>query len=207
MLEELKNKREELSKKLNSDLSQIKILEADEKIINYKELLIEAKKNKEQLEELDFELDKEKMSSCSHIFITSKIDKIWDGHRTDKYEYHSCIKCGLDTRYRSSDYMTSWTPLTMAMEEIFKKTRNNGIWLKDTSCHIDLAMAIYNGIKKAYPDISDEKAAVYFKASLNSIRTKEVTENVEKSRIKRLELQPSFKCWKVSSIISDYNGL
>lgn len=144
----------------------------------------------------------EQMLSCEHIFIVSKIDKCNDGHRTDTYEYVTCLKCGLDSKFSSYDYLLDASFFQEKMGRIYDETKHKGITLSDCKCDSFLARGIYLKLKEVYPDASDELICHYFKCALHNIQTKETTENVQKSRTKRLYLTRGFKKWKSSSIIS-----
>lgn len=197
MLTELKEKREQLIKLLKIEESRINELEKDDKVIEYKELTKAMTENYRDLKALNFQIVLDTMRYCSHIFVTNEIERIWDGHRTDIYEYHGCIKCGL------SDHKQWGIQLQQRMESIYEETAKNGIYLEET-CNLKLATSIYNGILRAHPNITDELAIKYFKIALHNIRTNNVTPYSRQKRIKRLGLQPSFKNWNAQSVINNY---
>lgn len=90
-------------------------------------------------------------------------------------EYHTCIKCGLDTHAIDMIhyYEDAASPLDYVMYSVLEQTHFLLEKTKtDIVCSLDLAKGIYQGIKHAHPDLSDEKAALYLKQALYNIRGK-----------------------------------
>ena len=69
-------------------------------------------------------------------------------------------------------------------------------------CSPELAKGIYEGIKRKNPNITDEQAILYLKQALHKIRTRRVSEEVQKKRIKRLGLSPKFMKWQKNDVIN-----
>lgn len=94
-------------------------------------------------------------------------------------DFNICMKCGLVKSFvLPPDYC-------------------DGIYT-NILCDIELARAIYSKIKEAHPDIDDETATKYFKVALFDIRNIVVNKDREKSRAKRLSLNPKFNRWNIN---------
>lgn len=199
MPEDLEKKREGLLEDLAAFQAVIELFEDTDEIRQYQELLKTIASVEAELKDLDFEIAKEGMRECSHIFVTSQIDGVWDGHRKDTCSYFGCIKCGLDSKYLSDEYMRFATELQQQMRYIYEETLGNGVSIKE-ECSLELGMAIYKGILVAHPNISDELAIQYFRAALHNIRTNKKTKGIEESRVKRLGLHPHFRDWNPEAV-------
>ena len=102
-------------------------------------------------------------SFCNHIWVNTLHD--YDSFEGRSYNYHGCIKCGLDQRV---------------------------FYLSEQYRDLDLAKAIYSKIKEAHPDIDDETARKYFEIVLYNIRENKVS---DERKAKRLSLSPEFNKW------------
>ncbi len=136
----------------------------------------------------------EQYSSCHHIWVYSSIEH--DGHEGRKYEYSSCIKCGLrEEATERKNYSLEY----QMMNAFFSHHRNfhnyNGAIHTELLCELDLGRAIYSKIKEAHPNIDDKTAADYVAKSLYHIRNIKINEAREASRAKRLSLTPGFHEW------------
>jgi hypothetical protein len=130
------------------------------------------------------------MKNCQHVFVTTSLEKYNDGHRTDTYRYEYCIKCGLDSKYASLYSPLDNNELMKSMYYIYNETCNKGTRINDCTCSPELARGISNGIFNLFPDISDSMLVIYFKNALNHIKNEAPTDNLTKSRIKRMHLIP-----------------
>lgn len=200
--EELKALQEQLKEKLveiNKDLEELLKNDNVKKYIEINDLMNEIY---QEIPKLDLKISKAEMSECNHIWIISNICKEWDGHRNNNYEYHTCIKCGLSTMARDKAYDKYFaTPLDKIMVTILdeyglKGTKTNII------CSYELANSIYNKIKTAHPDITDEQVVNYLECSLYNIRSNKVTEKAVENRVKRLELSKNFNKWHKKDVIN-----
>lgn len=204
-LRELKELREQTAINLNNVRTQLKQLAEDEKVKIYIEQSVIAGELEIKLPKLELEIRKEEMTNCDHIWITSAIDRVWDGHRTDRYEYHACVKCGLNTKARERVYTDTYpTDLDYVMNSILSQLLSQpGKGIRtNIICDDKLARGIYNGILHDYPEIIDEQAVKYMEYAIYCIRTNEVTEGVKSSRVKRLGLKSKFTSWNEMDVVS-----
>ncbi len=136
-------------------------------------------------------------SSCNHIWVNTLHD--YDSCEGRSYDYHGCIKCGLDRRvfylmqsYHNPDLLTFDQRI---MYDFFREKSYRAGTDTGLLCDLDLAKAIYAKIKETHPDIDDETAIRYFNVALHSIRDTKVNEERKVSRAKRLSLSPKFNKW------------
>lgn len=199
-LEECKKAQEELKQQLLSLSADLQVLLKEEVVQDYVTKMEQFTKLKQKYQQNELEIVQEEMRTCSHIWVTSEVYREWDGHRTDKCAYHTCIKCGLEEKARYCD-----TRFATSLEFIMRSILREHYYLPgkktDILCEANLAKGVYAKIKEAHPDISDEQAIVYLKHALSSIRTHEKTEVVRHKRIKRLGLNPNFHQWYSKDII------
>lgn len=152
--------------------------------------------NKEEL----IEKATKNMRQCNHIWFTSEIVCDFDGHRTGKTTFYTCVKCGLDTHCKEKVALNIASDLNKKMALIIDEMGLNGI-KTDIVCSKNLITGIYEGLLRAHPGITDDEIVKYLKCALNNIRGKEVTDNVKNKRILRLGLYPNFKKWDKKDVI------
>ena len=111
------------------------------------------------------------MENCRHIFVTSELS----GY-TSFEDIHCCIKCGLEQQL----------PIRVAEQIENLLEFKDSIWLDDIYCSKNLALAIYQGIIKSKPDISDELIVEYFRIALYMMKKNKVSDNVYAKRLRRL---------------------
>lgn len=141
------------------------------------------------------QLKTKEYSSCNHVWVTTLQD--YDRHEGRSYNYHGCIKCGLNKKvfYLMEKYYDRPDELEFDERIMYDFMRNsfsdNGIYT-NLFCDLDLAKAIYTKIKEIHPDIDDETAIKYLKVALHFIRDIKVSDERKISRAKRLSLHPNY---------------
>lgn len=155
-------------------------LEKLEKVLSSDLVLPQAKK--EISEFIDFyyrELcykERVRKQASAAVFTTNKKDKCTH-HIYINLDQNggTCLKCGY---VRGNDY--PW----------------NGQCL-NISCDLELANRIYFKIKEKYPDLEDMWIVDYLIVALYMINKNKVTDNVRRSRVRRLGLHDSFDNWEI----------
>lgn len=193
-LQELKQEQQEIKKEVSLAQVEIEKLEEYDLVRKYIELSTRLKELKNKLPQLELDIFRNEKFACEHIWITSTIEKEFDGHRTDRFEYISCIRCGLNEYDNKLYYHGFRDDKCTITHEIFQKPRK-GI-KTNIVCDHDLAKGIYEGIIRNYPNISDEEIVKYFMAALHKIRTRKASPTVVEKRIERLSLKPNFENWR-----------
>lgn len=196
----LREQYDEMVKKRTEIIEQIRILDEDETVKKYLQLCNQNNELENQQKKLYREIKFEEYSSCNHIWVTALHD--YDSSEGRSYNYHGCIKCGLDRRvfhlmnhnFRNYPFLSLGQQI---MYDFFKSDYSCGNKEIDTQilCDLDLAKAIYSKIKKAHPDIDDETAIKCFEVALADIRNIKVSDERKVSRAKRLMLKPGFNSW------------
>lgn len=191
----VKEQFEEAKRQLRAVLEELERIKTDPAVIRYNELDDEHASLSYTLRELFPAVKYEEYDSCDHILVYSIRDfHRWKGGK--KQVYCACIRCGLDQSVTNSN-MGHLTDEQDAMKSYFNE---RGIYLNGTflgiECDIDLARKIFSRIIETHPNIDDETAIKYFVKALNDIRDKEVSDERQESRAKRLSLNPDFRRWK-----------
>lgn len=180
-MEEIKKQYEEIVSERNKLTQEIEELKNNDIIKKYFNL---CEKNN-QLEKKEKDLYKQikigEYSSCDHIWV--KAFPYYDSKDGRSYDYHGCIKCGLDQRvfhikeqYSALGWLDGFTPEQEAMYEYMgANSHNNGIYVF-TPCDLELAKVIYLKIKEAHPDIDDETAKKYFEITLDNMKNVKVSD-------------------------------
>ena len=99
----------------------------------------------------------------------------------------------IEIKHLTKSFQTPRGKITVLKD--FSLTALNGTFL-GIECDIDLARKIFSRIIETHPNIDDETAIKYFVKALNDIRDKEVSDERQESRAKRLSLNPDFRRWK-----------
>jgi len=174
-------------------------LKTDSKVQQYIATSTSNSENLARLHALKKDIGLAQMKDCYHVFVTREIIRSYDGHRTDTYNRLGCIKCGLKDIHTSELDFTS-SSIEEEMPSIYQETARSGVRI-DVACSLALAMAIYSGILKKHPTITDQEMVRYFKLALQDIRKTPVTRQHQDKRIRRLGLHPGFSAWNEKDII------
>ena len=196
-MEDLKEQYDHIVSKRQTIIDQINVLAENKTIKEYFALREQNDKLASQQKDLYKQIKVGEYSSCNHIWVNTLHDcDNWEGR---SYNYHGCVKCGLDKRvFHLMERFHSPVWLTLDQRIMYDYMKNHsyksGI---DTNllCDLDLAKAIYAKIKEVHPDIDDETAVKYLKVALHNIRDIKVSDERKESRAKRLSLKPEFNKW------------
>lgn len=119
------------------------------------------------------ELKKKEFDNCRHIFVVTHQE--YDYYEGRRYIKRGCIKCGLNQVVLDAQY-------TLSMEEEIAREYlcNNEITglISGSYCDLNLGHSLYQKIKEAHPDFSDEEVLSVFEIMLAKARE----ENKGKSR-------------------------
>ena len=165
---------------------QIHELKNNDVVKRYFDLCNQNEQLAKQQKDLYKQAKVEEYSSCNHIWVNTFHER--DSYERRSYNYHGCIKCGLDEKVfylRDQIYnIDIFTPEQRIMYDFMQEhSYHNGIVTK-IFCNLDLAKAIYSKIKETYPDIDDETAKEYFEIELDKER--------KTNKAKKLSLNPNF---------------
>lgn len=143
-----------------------KELEKDPKVQEYIRTYKKYKQADKQYKQAYTLMKNHEYSECNHILIYSKEE---NGKREGRtYSHSGCIKCGLDD---STLYIEKPTFEESVMADYIRSQKSwiiNGKQLNIT-CNLPIACGIYESIKEANPNITDEEAIKLFKLSLIDI--------------------------------------
>lgn len=196
-MEDLKEQYNHIVSERQTIIDQINVLAENETVKEYFSLRQQNDELARKQNDLYKQIKIGEYSSCNHIWVNTLHDyDSWEGR---SYNYHGCVKCGLDERIfhlMESYHSPDWLTLDQRIMYDYMKNHSykSGI---DTNllCDIDLAKAIYAKIKEVHPDIDDETAVKYLKVALHNIRDTKVSDERKESRAKRLSLKPEFNKW------------
>ena len=196
-MENLKDKYNQVVSERNDIIDKINVLAKNKTVKEYFSLRQQNDELAREQKNLYKQIKVGEYSSCNHIWVNTLHDvDCWEGR---SYNYHGCVKCGLDERvvhltesYHSPDWLT--LEQRIMYDFIGNHSYGSGI---DTNllCDLDLARAIYSKIKEVHPDIDDETAVKYLEVALHNIRDTKVSDERKESRAKRLSLKPGFNKW------------
>lgn len=191
-MSDLSEKYESLKKTQENLTLQIKQLERESSVMDYKRLNKELDNVMEDIYETYKEIKLNEYNTCNHLGIMT--DKRRDKQIGRNYYSVGCIKCGMNENALSKPRNLRTVDENI-MAESFCEESFDYTLLSDYVVDINLAHAIYNKIKENHPNINDTLATKYFEIALDNIREIKVNETRKKSRIKRLGLKPNFKNW------------
>lgn len=198
-MENKKDSYNEVGIKLQETDKELQALEQNSLVKKYIELNNTKKELLSQQKQLYKDLRLEQFSSCKHILVATFYEN--DSFEGRTYNYYGCIKCGLDQkifslleRYDRLDDLPFEQKIMY--EYLYENPELNGLY-NGVSCNLSLARAIYLRLKSIYPDIDDETARKYFEIALDNIRNIKVSKERQKSRAKRLSLNPNFNKWDI----------
>lgn len=199
-MEEIKKQYEEIVSERNGLTQEIEELKNNDVIKKYFDLCNKDNQLEEKRKDLYKQIKVGEYSSCNHIWV--KVLHDYDSAEGRSYDYHGCIKCGLDQRvfhikeqYSAFDWFNCFT-LEQEVMYVYMKDNSyhNGVYT-GVLCDLELAKAIYLKIKEAHPSIDDETAKKYFEIALDNMRNIKVSDERKASRVKRLSLSPEFNKW------------
>ena len=196
-MEDLKEQYNHIVSERQTIIDQINVLAENETVKEYFALREQNEKLASQQKDLYKQIKVEEYSSCNHIWVNTLHDyDSWEGR---SYNYHGCVKCGLDKRVfhlMERFHSLDWLTLDQRIMYDFVKNHHSSSGINSNLlCDLDLAKAIYAKIKEVHPDIDDETAVKYLKVALHNIRDIKVSDERKESRAKRLSLKPGFNKW------------
>lgn len=188
-MKSLQEKYEKVLQEITDADAQINALQDDEKVKQYIAMCGQRDRLMHQKEDLYKKVLIDRYSSCNHIWIIASHD--YDPIEGRSYDYHGCMKCGLDrTVFQLIENGCSLQLLTPEQRIMydFMHGRCLGGEIVNTLCDLELAKTIYAKIKEARPDIDDETAIKYFEVALADIKN----DKRKESKAKRLTDKPRF---------------
>lgn len=196
-MENLKEKYNQIVSERKDIINQINVLAENEIVKEYFALHQQNDKLASEQNDLYEQIKVGEYSSCYHIWVNTLHDRDrWEGR---SYNYHGCVKCGLDKRVfdlMERFHDPSWLTLEQRVMYDFMRNHHSDYGIdSNLLCDLDLAKAIYAKIKEVYPDIDDECAVKYLKVALHNIRDTKVSDERKVNRAKRLSLKPEFNKW------------
>lgn len=196
-MENLKDKYNQVVSERKDIIDKINVLAENETVKEYFSLRQQNDELAREQNNLYKQIKVGEYSSCNHIWVNTLHDyDSWEGR---SYNYHGCVKCGLDKRVfhlMESYHSPDWLTLDQRIMYDFMRNHSYGSGI-DTNllCDLDLARAVYAKIKEVHPDIDDETAVKYLKVALHNIRDTKVSDERKESRAKRLSLKSGFNKW------------
>ena len=185
-MEEIKKRYDELVKERSKVIDRLNVLEKHKIIKEYNELRALNTTLIKKLKECLPLLEVDNYNECDHLLVNT--------YNVDDYHYYGCIKCGLH-----DDVLATFDTNNIVMFSYLADEKNITSFRSakkiNESCDLDLAHAIYKKIVNAHPNIDDDTLIEYFENSLNHIRNKNVDDEKNKNRAKRLHLKNSFYKW------------
>ena len=99
--------------------------------------------------ELEKKVRIEKYKKCKHVLVETYYD--YDSYEGRSYHYYGCIKCGLDESVWIDNF--AYNDTRYEMRNILKgKIKGTKLGV---ACNLNLAMPIYNKLKKENPDMPE----------------------------------------------------
>lgn len=170
----------------DNTLQDVKVLRTDPKVKEY----IEKQRILDQLEpkidDITLKIRQIEMENCNHIWYISGTITDWDGHRKDKLELRTCVKCDLSTQavYEvANSFLT--TDINRCMSHIL-----NGHYYSyrgintDIYCSPEIAKEAYEEIIKEHPNITDEEVVFYLKPAVQKLTARKTSDVHQRKRIK-----------------------
>lgn len=193
-MEDLKATYEQVVLERKDIIDRINVLAEDETVKEYFSLCKQNDELASQQKDLYKKIKVKEYSSCNHIWVTILHD--YDRAEGRSYNYHGCVKCGLNERVLYLMELYNKPDELKLDERIMYDFLKNRCSLGGTNaklfCDLGLAKAIYLKIREAHPDIDNETAVKYLKVALHFIRDIEVSDERKVSRAKRLSLNPNY---------------
>lgn len=189
-MSDLSEKYESLKKLQETLILQIKQLERETSVMEYKRLNIELDNVMDELYETYKEIKLNEYNTCDHLAV------ITDKRKENGKNYFTlgCIKCGLNENAILKPRLVRSVDENIMAESFCDEDFEYNL-IPNYEVDIKLAHAIYSKIKEKHPNINDKLATKYFEIALDNIRNIEVSESRKQSRIKRLGLKPNFNNW------------
>lgn len=188
--DEIKNKREDISKKI------IK-LRKDDKVQKYLSLVNEDKNLSLKEQETYETMKTQEYKFCLHLGVRTFIERDWIEGRV--YEYLGCVKCGLDTSLLAKYNDDDLKYLSLEQRVMYQYLKNNPDDIINldlpVDCNLELAQAIYSKIIGNNPGIDNMTALKYLEIALQNMQTKDTHESRRQSRVKRLNLNKNFNAF------------
>ena len=169
LYQDVKSKRNELQ-------NEIQILENNEMVKKYFQLLSRDLQLSHEENSLYTDIMNEKYSNCNHIWVRTLLEGETSGLDAFLHNYYGCIKCGLDYKVFSdaNKVNNNLDFLTLDEKVMYEYLKNNNPFRKENSisvlCDIDLAKEIYSDIKAKYPNMDDETVIMLFEKEINNIK-------------------------------------
>lgn len=156
--EKEKREYEEILKEIDKTNEEMRRLSENEVVKQYIEAFQKNSTLKSNEEKLKKDLIVQTMYNCDHYFVITKIESIFDGHRTDTYKIIKCIHCGLTNAYLDNPYASFPKDV---MNQIFMSSISSMSSVGEV-CHgrysdndIPSLKQSYDAIKKQYPNATD----------------------------------------------------
>lgn len=144
---------EESIEKLQKNLEELK---KNDFVMSYIYTKHEYESNLKQAEDLREKILYQELLICDHYFVINDVKSDFDGHRTDRTNIMTCIKCGITNSFFNY-YDEDLSSKEKIMKEIFNG--NNCYWWPKHGYYsydeIPMLKDIYEKFVKEYPDATD----------------------------------------------------
>ena len=169
-----------IKKQREKVVGRLQTLERKRDVVEYNNLKAENKELISKQRRIEDILELKKYEECDHILITYYND--WECN------YCGCMKCGLhyDIMYPHDKNMYYYFNNSNNLKKYWNSKK------LDITCDLELATAVCRKIMETHPNIDDETLIKYFENAIDHIHNKEVSEERQINRAKRLELKSNF---------------
>lgn len=195
---EILEKYAKVSDKLSKLNKEIKFLEGDSVVQEYRVLLTLREVVEKELASLYEEKREHEFEQCNHIWVHSN-----EKGKQESSEFCRCIKCGLNRGLLQNElgYLNYLIKEEQEMYDFMLKhvVYFTGIEL-NIACDYDLAKALYQRIKEKNPDIDDATISQYLENALADMNKIKVSPDRERIRAKRLLLDENFNRWQSKKV-------
>jgi len=170
-MEDVKTEYEKVISERKEVLNELNLLTEDEKVKRFIELYEKEKTLANKQNGLYNKNKRLEYSSCDHIWVRVAHDyDSWEGRG---YDYHGCVKCGLDGSVlleMESLHNPQW--LANDRRIMYDYIRNNYGYYSgthtDLSCDLETGMSLYKKIKSVFPEVDDDAIVKYLEVAINT---------------------------------------
>lgn len=156
-LEKIKNDKQYITKRLESNDKRLKVLLQDEKVKEYISIIKDNEILNSFLQTNEANLRYSEMENCSHIYVIT--DAVPDENYSNglAYVYH-CLKCGLTNEYEVKKVaLDSLDTIQLGMFRLFKESGFNSYVIGDKIVSLEIAKMIYQIILNENPNITNKE--------------------------------------------------
>jgi len=165
MIDDIKQKLVDLIELDEELIKELELLDNDESVILYNNLKTLRTKSLREIENLNLELQAEKIKECNHIMVTMPYENWGLDQLISKGEFDICVKCGLDSyffkEFKATGRMRKYHEFLKTEFEKIPEECFTGIYTNEEN-----PKEVYQELISRYPDITDEEAIEKLKVLL-----------------------------------------